>query len=330
LLLALQITDKPHMENLMILSADRTPRIALVALPALFGLIFCSLNAAGAELLCVSRGCGIYSGYTLRGVSIDLLGAAGFGAILLFSLLARQRPLFRFLLFTALIGGLVIDTLFLVWQILYWPCTSCLAVALLLVLCVLGAMAAFPTFRTNTVLLVLLLWLVAFVPVAVAAGKELLLQPWPALGPADAPVAVYFSPTCPACEKTVQDILNLPALAGQVAFYPIAKNEEDLQRLARMLEQEGEVDILALFTASDGPPVESGLALRWKLARNKMSLARLGADTVPLVLTPRLVQTAPAVHLPLSEGGEFPLELFNFSPLEEGCSADSPVEEACD
>jgi hypothetical protein len=230
----------------------------------------------------------------------------------------------------ALIAGLLIDTLFLVWQILYWPCTSCLVVALLLALCVLGALKAFPPFRSKGVHLALLLWFAAFVPVAVAAGKEVLLQPWPAVGPVDAPVAVYFSPTCPTCEKTVQEILSLPNLEGQVAFFPIAKNAEDLGRLARMMEHEGEADLMPLFSPSDGPPVESTLALRWKLARNKMALARLGADKVPLVLTPRLVQTAPAVRLPLSDGGEFPLELFNFSPLEEGCSADSPVEEACD
>jgi hypothetical protein len=318
------------MENLMRRSADRQPRIALVALPAVLGLIFCGLNAAGAELLCLSSGCGIYAGYSLAGFSIHALGAAGFGVLLLCTLLARQRPLFRFLLFTALVAGLLIDTLFLAWQILYWPCTSCLVVALLLALCVLGALKAFPPFRAKIVYLALLLWFAAFVPVAAAAGKELLLQPWPAVGPADAPVAVYFSPTCPACEKTVQEILSLPDLAGQVAFFPIAKNAEDLQRLARMLEHKGEADLMTLFSPGGGAPAEPGLALRWKLARNKMALARLGADTVPLVLTPRLVQTAPVVRLPLSEGAGFPAELFNFSPLEEGCSADAPVEAACD
>ena len=311
-------------------SADRQPRIALVALPAALGLIFCTLNAAGAELLCVSSGCGIYAGYTLGGLSIHILGAAGFGGILLLALLASRRPLFRWLLFAVLLAGLLIDTLFLFWQILYWPCTSCLVVALLLALCVLGALKAFPPFRSRAVHLALLLWFAAFVPVAAAAGKEILLQPWPVLGPADAPVAVYFSPTCPACEKTVQEILALPDLAGQVAFYPIAKNEEDLRRLARVMETEGEVDLGILFSPADENPGELAPAQRWRLARNKMALARLGADTVPLVLTPRLVQTAPGVHLPLSEGGGFPAELFNFSPLEEGCSADAPVEAACD
>lgn len=309
---------------------DRQPRITLVALPAILGLVFCTLNVTGAELLCINSGCGIYAGYSLGGLSIHALGAVGFGAILLFALLARKRPPFRFLLFATLMAGLLIDTLFLVWQILYWPCTSCLVVALLLALCVLGALKGFPTFRSKVVHLALLLWLVAFVPVLVAAGKEALLTPWPVVGPADAPVAVYFSPTCQACEKVVQEILALPELAGQVAFYPIAKNEEDLQRLTRMMEQEGEVDIVSLFSSSAAPPGESGLALRWKLARNKMALARFGVDRVPLVLTPRLVQTAPSVSLPLESSGSFPANLFGAPSFVEGCSADAPAEEDCE
>ena len=317
-------------ESLLTHSDESPARIVLVILPAALGLVYCGLNAAGAELLCLSSGCGIYAGYTLGGISINLLGAAGFGVILLCSLLTRKRPSLRYSLLSVLLAGLLIDTLFLAWQILYWPCVSCLVVALLLVICVLGALTAFPAFRIKIVYLVLLLWFTAFVPVAAVAGKEVLLKPWPALGPADASVAVYFSPTCPACEKAVQEILTLPDLAGQVAFFPIAKNAEDLGRLAKMLEPAAEADILALFSPDGGAPAEPGLALRWKLARNKMALARLGADTVPLVLTPRLVQASPVVHLPLSDGGEFPSELFNFSPLEEGCSADAPVEEACD
>lgn len=314
----------------MIRSVDRQPRIALVILPALLGLIFCTLNAFGAELLCISSGCGIYAGYTLFGLSIHILGAVAFGAILLFALLARKRPFFRFLLLTTLLAGLLIDTLFLIWQILYWPCTSCLVVALLLALCVLGARKAFPTFRTYTARLVLILWFVAFVPVSVAAGKEFFLKPWPAMGPPDAPVAVYFSPTCAACEKTIREIFQLPAVAEQVAFYPIAKNEEDLQRLARLPESAVEADLLSLFSAENGSPVEAGLALRLKLARNKMALARLGADRVPLVVTPSLVQSAPSVYLPLEGSGDFPANLFGTPSFDAGCSADAPVEEPCD
>lgn len=309
--------------------ANRPLMIAAVAVPAALGLVYCGLNAAGAELLCLSSGCDIYKGYSLGGLSINLLGAIGFATILLLALLARQ-PLFRRGLYAVLLAGLLLDTLFLVWQILYWPCTSCLLVALLLAICVLGALLAFPAFRVGIVYLALVLWFAAFVPVTVASAKELLLKPWPALGPADAPVTVYFSPTCPTCEKTVVDILDQPALSGQVAFYPIAKNQEDLRRLVRLSEQAGEAELRRVFAPADEVDAKPGLTQRWRLARNKMALARIGADTVPLVLTPRLVQTAPVAPLPLYQSDSSPVDYYQVTPIEEGCSMAAPEDEACE
>jgi hypothetical protein len=308
---------------------ERPGRILAVVVPAALGLLFCLLNAAGAELLCVSSGCGIYGSMTLGGISIYLLGAATFGAILLFSLLSLRWPGCRPWLLVILVAALLFDILFLLWQILYWPCTSCLVVALLLALCLLGALAVYPAFRHYGVKLVLLLWLLAFLPVSVAAGKELFLPPWPALGPNDAPVSVYFSPTCPACERTVLDILRQPSLSGQVAFFPVAKNAEDLQRLALLPEVGSEEGLEAVFdSVPDG--ARASWSLRWRLARNKMALARLGADSVPLVLTPQLLQIPAAAANPFFGGGGFPLELLGIPPLEHGCSMAAPEKDSCD
>jgi hypothetical protein len=310
----------------------RPGRILAVIIPAVLGLLFCLLNAAGAELLCVSSGCGIYGSLTLGGVSIYLLGAAAFGAIILLALLALRWPGCRRWLLALLVVVLLGDILFLVWQMLYWPCTSCLVVALLLALCLLGALLAFPEFRRPGVKLVLLLWLLAVLPVTVAAGKELFLPPWAAFGPGDAPVSVYFSPTCPACERTVLDILRQSSLRGQVAFFPVAKNEEDLRRLAQLPEVWDEEGLEALFTPLSAG-TQAGWALRWRLARNKMALARMGADRVPLVLAPQLLQSPPAPTAysnPFFGGGDFPLDLLGIPPLEQGCSMSARAEEPCD
>lgn len=323
----------PVMEITMTAVENRPANPVAVVIPAALGLLFCALNAAGAKLLCVSSGCDIYADYTLGGLSINLLGAVFFALLLLLALLAPRQPLFRRGLWAVLVAGLLVDALFLLWQIFYWPCVSCLVVAVLLALCVLGALLAWPTLRGKIVYLALLLWFAAFMPVAAVAGKELLLQPWPALGAADAPVAVYFSPTCPACEKTVADILALPELTGQVAFFPIAKNAEDLQRLAQVLGGEGEADLMALFAPVNELPAAPDLSLRWRLARNKMSLARLGGGSVPLVLTPRLVQAMPVVPQTFPQtfpqsGGSY-LD-FGVSPIEEGCSMAAPAGEVCE
>lgn len=309
---------------------DRFRRLALILVPATLGLAFCLLNATGAELLCVTRGCGIYADYAVAGISIYLLGAIGFAVILLLALSASRHLLYKQLLLWVLAAGLLIDTLFLGWQVLFWPCTSCLVAAVLLVLCVLGARQVFPGFRNVFISLLLILWLIVLIPVAVAAGKELLLQPWPVKGPPDAPIAVYFSPTCPACETTVLELLDLPALRDQVGYYPIAKSPEDLQRLTWYAAQGDTADLRQLFAPVPQHQLQASTDLRWQLARNKMRLAAMGVDSVPLVLSSQLLKTAaPAAKVPVWDGSGFSLEpAEGFTPLEK-CSTASPDTEAC-
>jgi hypothetical protein len=246
--------------------------------------------------------------------------------------LATRRPLARPWLFAVLLIGLLIDTAFLLWQVLYWPCSSCLAVALLLAACMLGFLWVFPAFRGKGVWLALLVWFGVFAAVGAEAGKELWITPWPMQGAVDAPVLVYFSPTCPACEKTVLDILDHPDLALQTAFLPVAKNDEDLRRLARALTVHEDDRVASLFSGEQATPVQPGALLRWRLARNKMSLARLGADTVPLVLTPQLVQItpAPASPLPFLWDGPSPQDLLGIPQLQQGCSATTVREDDCE
>jgi len=308
----------------------RTLGTVLVAGPAAVGMIFCLLNASGAELLCLTQGCGIYAGYALLGLPIEWLGVGGFALILLLALAAPRSVRFQRPLLWVLAGGLFIDTLFLVWQILYWPCSSCLVVALLLALCLLGARRTFPDFRLRAVRLILILWFAAFMPVAVTAAKEVLLQPWPARGPADAPVAVYFSPTCQACQKAVQELLDLPDLADRVAFLPVAKNAEDLRRLSLLPDRGSAADLRALFSPVAEAAGSPGLGLRWRIARNKMALASLGADRVPLLLSTEVVKVPePAGQLPYSGGAAVPQDPFAAPAPVPGCSAASSADEAC-
>lgn len=309
---------------------DRFGRKALILLPAALGLGFCLLNATGAELLCLTRGCGIYADYSLAGISVNLLGAIGFALILLLALLAPKRPLYKLLLLWVLAAGLLIDTLFLAWQALFWPCTSCLVVALLLALCVLGARQVCPGFRNGFVRLLLILWFVALIPVAVAAGKELLLQPWPIQGPPEAPIAVYFSPTCPACETAVLELLELPALRDQVGYFPVAKNSEDLHRLIWYTARGDGQDLRQLFAPVPQHQLQASADLRWQLARNKMRLAAMGVDSVPLVLSSQLLKAAvPTGKIPVWDGSGFSLDpAERFTPVQK-CSATSEAEDDC-
>jgi len=264
----------------------------MIILPALLGLALCLLNAAGAKLFCLTAGCSLYAGYALFGLSFYVYGAIVFGVIALLAVAGRKIPRAAPLLGGIILAALFLDLFFLGWQLLYWPCSSCLVVALLLGGTAAGFWRTHPLLCRHLFKGVLLVWLALFIPSALAAGKEVLLTPWAVYGPADASVRVFFSPTCPACTNEVTKLLQNKEVA-RMAFYPIAKNDRDLGLLATLL-QEGitnPADLGKLFRAGL-PETTASLRLRWRLARNKMALARHGAQTIPLILSTTVITEA--------------------------------------
>lgn len=269
------------------------------------GLILCSAAAAGVSFPCGTQGCAVYAAYSILGLPVYAWGAAGFALILLASLAGSR------LLTPLLLGALLADTLLLAYQSLFWPCTNCLlAAAVIGAICLLHRPCS--PGRASTVLF--LLWGILFVAVGQQAAKEVLLRPWSLQGNPDAPIQVYFSPTCQACRDLVQDVLSSSA-ADRAAFIPVAKSEEDEFRIAVFLRQSNK-DLLALFepSASDEP---LGLQERLRLLRNKAKLASLGRSSVPVLIAPQL----PNKTL-------WPIDLFSKAKKEseQGCSF---VENAC-
>jgi len=306
----------------------------MIFIPALLGLILCLLNAGGANLFCLTVGCELYAGYSLFGYSFYLYGAVGFAIILVLALLARSgRVTAVSLLGLALVFGLLLDLVALVWQNLYWSCASCLIVALLLGWAALGFWRSHPRSCGRFFKGLLLVWGLLLLPVMVAAGKEVLLPPWAIYGPPDAEVRVYFSPTCPACSVAVAQVLSSPD-GEAAAFYPVAKNDVDLQLLAQ-LQAQGKVDAQALrnlFAAEPDPTVVAESSLRWRLARNRMNLARYGVKTIPLILSPRALEPPSAAGpSPSSSSADlFAPPDFLGEPAPDGCGILSPASEACE
>jgi len=283
----------------------------MILLPALLGLALCLLNAAGAKLFCLTSGCTLYAGYTLFGLSFYVYGAIAFGVIALLATSAGKIPRAVPWLGGIIVAGLALDLLFLGWQLLYWPCSSCLVVALLLGGTAAGFWRSYPHLCRHLFKSVLLLWLIFLIPSLVAAGKEILLTPWALSGPAEASVRVFFSPTCPACKSEVNKLLHSPEVS-HMAFYPIAKNEQDLRLLTALLQvgvtQPG--DLGQLFNDEQKEASDPPLLLRWRLAKNKMALARYGAQTIPLILSSTVIEgsrppwTNPfSYHLPTASSG---------------------------
>lgn len=298
------------------------PKLLLLAASFLGGL-YCLLNAAGAKLFCGTMGCEIYAGYGLFGLSFYVYGFAGFLVIFL-SALWYPRSAARWLISAAVGLALFFDTLFLIYQSLLWPCSSCQVVALLIGLTALSAVAGLKIPGRQVLTGLGLLWTIFFLFVALAVVKEIAFRPWPLYGSAEASVKVYFSPTCPACAEAVRKILDDPEASVKAAFYPVAKNGADEARLARLLRQsEGAPDaasILGLFEGEPNQPATLGLREKVLLFRNKMALSRADATSVPMIVSPYLFEArgAPNDFAP-------PIDIiFGTSPdreNESGCSA---------
>lgn len=287
----------------MYLDQKRSFGKILLLVLSLAGAVLCILNAAGADLFCVTQGCRIYQSYSFLGISFYGYGLAGFLAVFVLALLYPRGPS-AYGLSAVLSGAVLLDALFLAYQYLFWPCVSCLVAGLLIGLLALCGASLLRLPGRRVIAGLLLLWLVFFSYVGLAALKETTLRPWAVEGDAQAPIQIYFSPVCPACREVVGRILDDPAVAPQAAFFPVAKNVRDERRLAaflRLRENEGDAALSLIFEGG-GPGEEYELSAEEKrgLARNKMMLARMGVSTVPVIITPYLPQGSPRAFPALS------------------------------
>ncbi|MCA1786716.1 MAG: hypothetical protein LC657_12130, partial [Desulfobacteraceae bacterium] len=194
---------------------------------ALAGFLFCLLSALGiTDAFCLTQGCEVYQGYTVAGISLYWIGALVFLILGLMSLWPGAYGLLAILTGLVLVGNFV----FLIIQFLMWPCTSCLIVAALL-----GSFAWCLAGHVKSGLGILcMVWLLLFSANIFLLAKDS-IPPWPVLGKNNAEIQVFFSPTCPACRQAVENFLRDPDLAPYVAFYPLAKNNDDHHRISLLV-----------------------------------------------------------------------------------------------
>jgi hypothetical protein len=283
----------------------------LLAAIALAGFLFCLLSALGlTDALCLTLGCEVYKGYTVAGISLYWIGAAVFLLLGVISLWPGNYRLLTILTGMILVGNFA----FLILQFLLWPCTSCLIVAAFI-----GSFAWCLAGQVKSGLRILCtVWLLLFSANLLLLAKDS-IQPWPVLGKNNAEILVFFSPTCPACRQVVENFLQHPELATSVAFYPLAKDEEDHRRinlLVRNLKQ-GMPVVQAFDFYWQTLPATENPGRNWYLAfnlwRNQLHLAKKGATQVPLVIS----------QIPLEKGPDISVAPPN------GCSIFSRDSETC-
>lgn len=250
---------------------------------ALAGILFSvAAGLGGADGLCLTEGCSLYQDVQLLGLSLWWWGAGGF-AVLSLVCLSGQLKFAYFLAYAAI----AVDCVFLLWMAVSMPCLNCL-VAALLFFAVFVSLGVIVRPNRGAALLVAVLWLTLFSPNIFAAGQEL-AGPWRIYGSKDAPVRVYFSPSCPSCRVALKGLL----MGGEdhLGFYPVAESDDDVQRLASLRQELSKgASFVRAFAASRDPMTApdlgwlESLSLHAGIFRNKMALSRLGADKIPVIV----------------------------------------------
>lgn len=259
----------------------RGRRLAVIL--ALGGLAFCVLAGIGAaDRLCVTSGCGMYRDWTFFGLSLWWWGAGAFTAIAVLGVVLPFAALF--------LAGVVllVDALLLGAMALLAPCGNCLIAAGLffLVWFFLRGVDGKPG-AGGTLLMVL--WFAALSPNLLALWGE--GGGWAVYGPPDARVRVYFSPSCPACIRAVDDLTR--SLAPNAAFIPVSERPRDIERVIAMdRDVQAGVPFRKAFYEAVRPefvPRAHGFfeyqRYRMLLARNHAVHLRMGVRAVPTIVS---------------------------------------------
>lgn len=249
------------------------------------GALFCAVaGLGGAESLCLTEGCSLYKDVVLAGLSLWWYGAACFALVAGLALTGLNGWAFALSL-----AGLLGDCPLLLWMAASAPCLNCLLAGAFFFLTLLALLpaASGPKAR-KTAIAAVALWLFLFSPNLFEVGREL-LAPWPIHGAADAPVKLFYSPSCPACREAHADMLKR---GRDVAFFPIAEDAKDLAALARLESAlaQGKNYAEAYQEAQDalsgGPAggLAASLGLQARLWRNRLALARMSVSTIPATI----------------------------------------------
>ncbi len=214
---------------------------------AFFGLLFALWNLLGdTSALCVTEGCSLFQDFTIAGYSLWWVGVIGFSVLLFPALLGFAK------LGEVLAGlGVVADIFLLAIMLITAPCFNCLIIGLMLALAYVSFRHAATDRRTKRPFPILIgIWVVFFVVNAGGIVRES-TTPWAIRAPSveqggkqNAPVHIYFSPSCSACRELVNGIASQERQSGQQAeavWYPVAEDDKDIFVIIRMYQkvQEG-------------------------------------------------------------------------------------------
>lgn len=260
---------------------------------AALGFFLCVMGALGGAGLCSSQGCALARETSFLGASLYYWGSLGFVSIFILALIGQIQALMWVVRIS-----LAIELVLLGWQILLLPCLSCLVIGFLFLS---SYLAGYHLYNTSLLgresLIAITAFLILFTPNLATAGKDF-ITPWPIYGSPTAKVRIFFSPSCEACLDMLDGVLANDSLE-QVALFPVAKSEADRQMICKLnchltkgeslREAFAVCSTAASMNETEHPAWRDQLTLSWALFKNKMTLLRMGIDSVPVLLTDKLL-----------------------------------------
>lgn len=271
----------------------------LPLIASLVGLSFCLLiilaphfesNAAD----CVATGCTLYENINIAGISLWHIGAVAFSGLAFCAL--RGHVTIAYMASACMLIG---DVVLLALLAFTAPCTNCLIVASLFAITfwlfrnekmyqsVASIVASSSDTSSASRSYLLIVWALFFFSNCLAVINER-MEPWIIHGPADAPMRIYFSPSCPSCREAIRTYgtSNTP-----IAFLPVTEDDADLYAIATLEEElaNGKNFFPAFRYATNENNVIKELSLatyielQWRVLRNKVRFYASGSTTLPLI-----------------------------------------------
>lgn len=281
---------------------------------AALGAAFCLYASSAHGLrLCLTAGCQLNRNFTLFDISAWYWGAGAFCAFFLTALLWGRRA-------AAVLAALFLgaDSLFLLLMALTLPCVPCMGAAIFFLLIFLACRPAFAHLTCKSILPGL--WALLFLFNLLLLAREEVV-PEPVHGPKDAPIKLYFSPSCAACREALR-VYALPIQEETVALYPVAEQTSDLNVIAafssEMTKGMPAAEALDYALAHPATLPEFSLAairLAWQTRSNQAVVLAHTGGRIPLILQSGLGARPSSPSLPSAQ----PIEEELFDLTLHGC-----------
>lgn len=312
----------------------------LPLIASMVGLGFCLWIALSPTFAidaadCAATGCTLYKDISISGVSLWHIGAIAFAGLVVCAI--RGYVSVGYMAAACMLAG---DVALLALMAFTAPCTNCLMVAALFAVTFWSFHKECEFQNTTSTLIsqrvnsdsprarsyLLFVWMLFFFANGLAAVNER-IEPWIIHGAVNAPMRIYFSPSCPSCREAVRTYANA---GNSVAFLPVAEDEADIYAIATLEDElaKGKNFFPAFRYASNESNVKKELSvgtylqLQWRVLRNKVRFYASGSTVLPLIQMHGMPKSAKASAPAVSTGHGSPVG--NFIPMGtelhfEGC-----------